>query len=192
MFDEHGRLRTNNPLERFFPATNQATVYAWRGEFLRHAMALQTDTAKFPERRLRPEPPKRFWNWLEDRVFTGYVELPPTARARVHLFSVGEATLIAIERNVDYQMSEGLKQAGGNEALEKSTELTARLSPFALNPVHIYDLRTERKVGQGKSWGFKLDPWEPSLFALLREPAPEEQLLSRLLEWANAPPSARP
>jgi hypothetical protein len=189
-FDEHGRLRIDNPLERYFPATNQATVYAWSG-LDRPARALKTDTAELPRRRLRPEPPERFWKWLGAHPVTSYVKLPPSARARIHRFSVGEATLIAIERNVDYQMSEDLKQAGGNEALEKPAELTARLGLYAF-PVHIYDLRTERKVGQGMSWSFTLDPWEPSLFALVREPVPEERLLSSLLDRADQTPAAEP
>jgi hypothetical protein len=190
MFDEHGRLRADNPLERFFPATNQATVYAWRGE-TRPARALKIDTAEFPRERLRPEPPKRFWDWLEDQALTGHVKLPPAARARVHRFGVGDATLIAIERNVDYQMSEDLKQAGGNEALETSVELTAQLSHLAQS-VHIYDLRTNLKVAQGKAWKFTLDPWEPSLFALLREPVPEEQLLTSLLDRADRTSATEP
>ena len=192
MFDEHGRPRPDNPLERFFPATNPATVYAWAG-LDRPAPLLKLDTAEFPRERLRPEAPERFWSWLQDQAFAGYVNLPVSARARVHRFSVGEATLIAIERNVDYQMSEDLKQAGGNEALERPLELTAQLSHLAPS-VQIYDLRTERKIGQGKSWSFTLDPWQPSLFALVRDPVPEGQLPSRLADWADrtAPGSATP
>jgi hypothetical protein len=165
-------------------------VYAWRGE-TRPARALKIDTAEFPRERLRPEPPKRFWDWLEDQALTGHVKLPPAARARVHRFGVGDATLIAIERNVDYQMSEDLKQAGGNEALETSVELTAQLSHLAQS-VHIYDLRTNLKVAQGKAWKFTLDPWEPSLFALLREPVPEEQLLTSLLDRADRTSATEP
>jgi hypothetical protein len=183
MFDEHGRLRRENPLERFFPVTNRATAYGWNGSDRPYRM-LGIDTAEFPLRRLRSDPPRRFWSWLDGFPLDTYVQLPPTARARVHLFPLGKATLIAIERNIDYHMSEELKQAGGNEALEKPVDLLARLYVYAY-PAHIYDLRTERNVGQGKSWCFTLDPWQPSLFALLREPVPEGRLLPTLFRLTD-------
>ena len=62
-------------------------------------------------------------------------------------------------------MSEDLKQAGGNEALEKPVELEAKLR----NAKHIYDLRTQEYLGQTNRIHFKLDPWQPSLFALTDE-----------------------
>jgi hypothetical protein len=190
IFDEHGRLRAASPLEHQFPPAKQPTVYAWRSSDSA-APSSAIDTAGFPAARLRLEPDTRFWNWLRDHVAGGYVKLPTAARARVHRFRAGNATLIAVERNVDYQMSEELKQAGGNEALERPVELTAELSPLA-HSLLIYDLRTGRQIGEGKKWKFTLDPWTPSLFALTADRIPEERLLPLLLEAMRHPEATQP
>ena len=52
---------------------------------------------------------------------------------------------------------------GGNEALEKSVNLSAALD----QPAHIYDLRSGKYLGRTDKITFTLDPWQPSLFALL-------------------------
>jgi hypothetical protein len=115
------------------------------------------------------------------------VQLPPAGRARVHRFRAGPAELVAIERNIEYQMSEDLRQAGGNEALEQPLELTARLSPTA--PArHIYDLHAGRYLGRASAWSFTLAPWQPALFALLPEPAPAGEVVARLLTFLDGAP----
>lgn len=86
------------------------------------------------------------------------------------------AHLIAIERNISYKMSESLKQAGGNEALEKPVEIKAALGV----PAHAYDLRTLKYLGHVDTLTFTLDPWRPSLFASLPEKVPVEELFTRL------------
>ncbi len=182
LFDEHGRLRATNRLERAFPFASPAAVRAWRGPEGK-AAGFIGDLAEFPKRRLAQEPDMSFVNWLETQIGQGPVKLPPSARARVHRFRVGDATLIAIERNIEYQMSEDLKQAGGNDALEQPIALTARLSQLAPEQF-IYDLRSGRRVGHGKSWTFTLDPWQPSLFALLPEPVAAETVVASLLKAA--------
>jgi hypothetical protein len=96
---------------------------------------------------------------------------------------------VAIERNLEYQMSEDLKQAGGNEALEQPLDLTARLAPEA-PPAHVYDLRSGRLLAQGREWTFRLDPWQPSLFALLPEPAGAPELVEPLLRALESSPTA--
>ncbi len=77
-------------------------------------------------------------------------------------------------------MSEDLKQAGGNEALERPVELTARFSPILFAAARL-DLRTGRYFGPVERWTFTLDPWQPSLFALLPEAQPVEGLVEALL-----------
>ncbi len=175
LFDEHGRLRVASRLDRHFPPHDNDLVRAWRGE-PEAAPAFRTDLTRFPAQRLAATPDTAFWRWLGEQVGTGPVQLPPAARARIHRFHAGPALLVAVERNIEYQMSEELKQAGGNETLEQPIELTARLSA-ELPARHIYDLWTETR-----DWTFTLDPWRPALFALLPEPRPPATLVQHLLE----------
>ncbi len=184
LFDEHGRLRATNRLERLFPAGSANVVFAARAGQPKPA-SLAANLENYPKQRLAREPDSSFVNWLEAQIGKGPVRLPPAARTRVRRFQVGEATLVAVERNVDYHMSEELKQAGGNEALEQPIELTARLSDTA-HARYIYDLRQSRPVAHGTEWTFTLDPWQPSLFALLPEPVAAETVVATLLKTASA------
>jgi hypothetical protein len=169
LFNEHGRLRTTHQLERVFPADTGSEAVAWRGD-VKPKQSFAAGTIRFPQLRLSAGPEPTLADWLEGEVGQGTIQLPTSARARVHRFRAGDATLVAIERNIEYQMSEDLKQAGGNEALEKPVELIARLSP-PFPAKHVYDLRTGQRLGQGREWTFTLDPWQPSLFALVDAPA---------------------
>jgi hypothetical protein len=90
------------------------------------------------------------------------VSVPATACARVHRYRSGNSRFLAFERNINYQMSEELKQAGGNEALEHAQHVEAKLPQRS----HVYDLRTGEYLGQVDKISFELDPWKPSLFAL--------------------------
>ena len=73
-------------------------------------------------------------------------------------------------------MSEELKQAGGNEELETPVNLAARLA----QPAHVYDLRTQNYLGHIDRLNFTLDPWQPSLFALLPEQVPAGNIIQHL------------
>jgi hypothetical protein len=95
---------------------------------------------------------------------------------RVHRFRLGNARLIAFERNVNYQMSENLKQAGGNEHLEVPIELEATLAA----PAYVYDLNTQQFLAHTNRVRFKLDPWQPTILALLTEQVPKDELLTTL------------
>ena len=101
----------------------------------------------------------------------------PSTRTRIHRYALGSARLVAFERNIDYHMSEDLKQAGGNEALEKPIDLEAKLAKLA----HVYDLRAGKYLGQTDRIAFHLDPWQPSLFALLPEKVDEARVVELLL-----------
>jgi hypothetical protein len=105
------------------------------------------------------------------------VDVPLESRTRIHRYLLGKARLLAFERNITYHMSEDLKQAGGNEALEKPIDLEAKLARSA----HVYDLRTQQYLGQTDRIRFRLDPWQPSLFALLTEKLPAENIVTQLL-----------
>ena len=91
------------------------------------------------------------------------VKIPRRACIRTHRFHLGDARLLAFERNVDYHMSEDLNQAGGNEALEKPVTFEAKLAGKA----HVYDLRAKKYLGETDRVAVDLEPWRPSLFALL-------------------------
>ena len=79
-------------------------------------------------------------------------------------------------------MSESLKAQGGNTALETRIDTTAKLS----EPGEIYDLETGKHLGRSDQIRFRLDPWKPSVFAVLKKPAPEsEPVLETLMKMAR-------
>jgi hypothetical protein len=103
------------------------------------------------------------------RAFPVPVRVPWADCVRIHRYKLGSSRLIAFERNIDYHMSEDLAQAGGNEPLEKPVQTQALLK----EPAHVYDLRTGKYLGQSASITVELDPWKPSLYALLKEKLPD-------------------
>ncbi len=177
MFDEHGRLRGTNALEHFFPpALSERVSYVALGNSAGQT-PMREDIAGYSAARLKGD--TAGWNkWMAEHLapMTPEILLPATARVRVHKFRAGRAELVAFERNIDYQMSEDLKQAGGNEALEKPVELEAKLR----NAKHVYDLRTQEYLGQTNRIHFKLGPWQPSLFALTDEKLAGEDVVAAL------------
>ena len=99
------------------------------------------------------------------------VSVPPSARTRIHRFHIGGNRLLAFERNINYQMSEELKQSGGNEPLEKPVDIEAQIK----NPGHVYDLCAKKYLGETGKIQFKLDPWRPALFAITTNQIPVEE-----------------
>jgi hypothetical protein len=179
LFDEHGRLVPRNSLESLFPLANSETrSFAVRKAAGESAVAKDGDIAAYAKDRLAAEPTLAWAEWIARELppFPREVLLPLPARTRVHRYKLGDARLLAFERNIDYQMSEDLKQAGGNEPLEKPIQLEARLA----KPAHVYDLRAGKYLGQTDRIAFQLDPWQPSFFALLPEKIAEDRLLDRL------------
>jgi len=90
----------------------------------------------------------------------------PATRTRIHRYRLGNHRLLAFERNINYQMSEDLKQAGGNKLLEEPAVIEVKLPA----PGHVYDLRTQKYHGKVDRFRFTLDPWQPSLFAIAGKP----------------------
>ncbi len=119
-----------------------------------------------------------FSSWLRQQLgdLRPQVAIPANARAKVHRFRLGPNQLLAFERNISYQMSEDLKQAGGNEPLEVPVEVEAQLPRAA----HVYDLRAERYLGHIDRLKFTLDPWQPSLFALTPEKLESDKVVAEL------------
>lgn len=180
-FDQHGRLRPRVPGGVPGPLPDLAATAAVRQGTNSHHADWLGDLAAWPAQRLRAKPEGGFWDWLGA---TGLRELapvrvPPSERVRIHRLRLGPAWILGFERNIDYHMSEALKQAGGNEALEKRGEVTARLAEGG--PAgHLYDLANRAYLGTVREWTFTLDPWRPSLFVQLPEHVDPERLWETL------------
>jgi len=173
LFDEHGRLLQKRPFEGKVPLSNSAVFALRKSEPVAGSSG---GGAKYEKDRLKGD---RNWaSWLADKLKAKApdVSVPLDARVRVHRFRLGNTRLLAFERNIDYHMSEDLKQAGGNESLEKSIEFEARLSKAG----HVYDLRSEKYLGQTDRLTVKLDPWQPSLFCVSDEKLPEGKVIAAL------------
>jgi hypothetical protein len=182
VFDEHGKLRRRSRLEDLIPLTTSAQASHAYG-YGRKASQRDGDISQYVRQRLQAEPDLAWASWVGESLsaLPLAVRVPLEARARVHRFKLGDARLLAIERNISYHMSEDLKQGGGNEALEKPLATKATLSA----PAHVYDLRTQRYLGLTDQVEFTLDPWQPSLFALLPEKVVGEKVIESLLERAR-------
>ncbi len=158
LFDEHGKLRTNGG--QFGAAVG---VHCRTGGGAPTAAA--GDLAEYAARRLTGKGGTDWADWVGKQLKVGRprFNLPTGARVKTHRFAVPEGWLVAFERNIEYQMSEDLKQGGGNEALEKPIELDGLLD----KPAHLYDLRAEKYLGHTNRIHFVLDPWAPSLVAVM-------------------------
>lgn len=181
MFDEHGRLRT-------VPPAFGAGTGALRNDEVQASGAIggkdlkwSGNLAEWPAKRVGAQAPADFWGWLENVGLREWVPVlvPPIERVRIHRLRLGPALILGFERNIDYQMSEDLKQSGGNERLEKRGEITARLAA-SVGGGHIYDLVRMSYVGNVREWSFTLDPWMPSLFVVLPERVEPGQLMEHL------------
>jgi hypothetical protein len=171
MFNEHGRfIGATNPLARLgsnAPVT-VGKVEPVPGKGIRFSAVTGTrDIAAFHRQRVAGKADD-WYAWAQQFVsLPRPVTVPAETHTRIHRYTFGHARLLAFERNIDWHMSEDLKQSGGNEPLEKPAEITATLA----QPAHVYDLRTEKYLGRTGRITFTLDPWKPSLFALLPEKA---------------------
>src|SRR5262249_13656997 len=126
-----------------------------------------TDVANYPSARLKSQDNLHFPKWITPQLksLSPEISVPLSAHARIHRFRVPRGELLAIERNVDYHMSEDLKQAGGNDLLEKPVETEATLP----HSMHIYDLRSGEYLGHTNRLTFTLRPWQPSLFGMTKQ-----------------------
>ncbi|MBU6399843.1 MAG: beta-galactosidase [Verrucomicrobia bacterium] len=188
LFDQHARLRSRSPLEGSFPpATSAGRSYGARGATTpATAVAKPGDISAYAAERLESAPANDWPRWVADQIRS----LPPavtvtegsrpaqTPRVAVFRYRLGRGRLFAFERNIDYQMSEELKQAGGNQNLERPITVEARF-PFK---GYLYDLRARQYLGETDHATFTLDPWQPTIFALLREEITAETLPGALLQ----------
>jgi len=174
-FDEHGKLRETSALGAFAPPPDAARLGCFavaRGQL---AVA-GIDVGAYAADRLKPRPESGLPTWLASQLhgLEPEVSLPASVHVRTYRFKFASGQLVAFERNISYQMSEDLKQAGGNETLEQPVNLDAKLQ----HAMHIYDLRLRAYLGYTNQIHFSLDPWQPSLFALTPEKLPVESLFN--------------
>jgi len=184
LFDEHGKLRPRSPLEDVFaPALSQERCFVAPGPAARPAAARAGDISAYAAERLAQNPQLDWAQWIGENVrhLPREASVPLPARVAVYRYTLGKARLLAFERNINYQISEDLKQAGGNQRLETPLTLTATLAQAA----HVYDLRRQAHLGHTSQLQFTLDPWQPALFAMLSEKAPPDTLIHLLLQQAG-------
>ncbi len=186
LFDGHGKLRAASPLGDWLPGVN-ANQQSWgygAGAQAHGGAGFElapSDILSFASGRLKSgdAPETVAWSrWAAGRLsgLKAPVEVAAADHVRTHRFQCGRAELLAFERNIDYHMSEDLKQAGGNQALETPIEVEAKLA----KPAHLYDLRTGKYLGHRDSLRFTLSPWSPSLFAAAPEPLPADKVVEAL------------
>jgi hypothetical protein len=179
-FDQHGTLRPKPALAQMAAALSGAEA-GTKAFVMRAGKRPQTregDVAQYAAERLKPAPDPGWADWLGHQLsfLPPGIQVDASHRVRVHRFEVSRGQLVAFERNLNYHISEDLKQAGGNEALEHAVEVEARLA----RPMHAYDLRAQKSLGRIDRLRFTLSPWEPALFALTAEALPAGGLLEAL------------
>ena len=106
---------------------------------------------------------------------------PAEARTAVYRYRLGEAELIALERNVSWHSGEDLKERGGEPEMEKPVGVTAHFEKCAAT----YDLRRVAYLGMTNAVALALDPWQPALLARLPAEVPPERVIERLSEAAR-------
>jgi hypothetical protein len=176
IFDEHGKLRLLGALDDMLTSSGGFGLMAAASGV--PSSASEGDMAQYAAVRLKGN--AAWSDWLEQRLkgLRPEIGVTPSARVRVHRFRAGRGRLVAFERNIDYHMSEELKQAGGNEPLEKPVELEASFS----RKFHLYELRTEKYLGYTDRIQFELNPWQPSLFALTESKLESRGIVATLAE----------
>ena len=181
VFDQHGRIREKPALEAVLDSTKGDREVTLVGGST--VQSTSNSPAAYLKDRLKPDQGLSLDRWMHDRIvcIKPEIDLQNAPQIRVHRYKLGNARLFAFERNIAYAMSEELKQLGGNESLEKPIEVKVTLPSYGFHG-HLYDLQKRQYLGDGSVLTFTLDPWHPSLFALLPERATPETLLDILLK----------
>lgn len=164
-FDEHGRYRIENGREYAAPIWAK-TIESYSAARLSTNYSLDI-----------PGLGNAIAKWAG---FLPPIRVPPEARVRTHRYRLGQARLLAFERNIDYKMSEDLLQAGGNAELEKPVTFIASWN----GDKEVIDLRTGKHLGRSHQIEVVVDPWQPALYALL-DKVPEGDPVSALLAQAD-------
>jgi hypothetical protein len=162
IFNEHGRIGQHNPVfgTHSRESETESSVTTRTG-----SMSRSGDIAQFESDRLKGSSTMEWPRWIGSFMTNSprEVQVQPEARVRVHRYKLGPARLLALERNVQYRMSEDLKKQGPNPFVDQSVSLEVRLAGRA----HIYDLRTSRYLGKAASLTVTVSPREPTLLAMV-------------------------
>jgi len=177
VFDEHGKLHDlprEEGITRIISTNTNCLALGPKGRTTR----TDSNSRSYLADRLKKLPRSNWLDWLSTtlRPMGPTIIVPQDAHVRIHRFRMKTGRLVAFERNIDYHMSEDLKEGGGNQVLETPLQTEAILP----EPVYVYDLRTETYLGHTDHIRFTLDPWQPSLFALLREKLAAKSIIAQL------------
>jgi hypothetical protein len=171
LFDAHCKLRATGPFDTWFPPGEKNRASVMRPGATK-ACIFPVDMVG-----LAATPLDKWSAWLAAQMpAPPPVKVPPSVRVQTHRYILGKARLIAFERNVNYTMTEDLRQGGGNELLETAVTFEAELPA----PAHAYDLRTGKYCGHTAKIPVILDPWQPSLFALCAAQLPAGDIIAQL------------
>jgi hypothetical protein len=172
LFDGHGRLRPVGHLAALGDRTLQRDS-TWHLRQSAGKLAFHETAADLRDSLARRIGQQATAATLEDQLADQLHDLLPPAVAiprhlgvRTHRYRLGNARLLAFERNFVWQMGEDLKSHGGNGPLEKPVTFEARLAA----PAHAYDLRTEKYLGHGDRFRLTVNPDSPTLLALTATP----------------------
>ncbi len=185
VFNAQGRLSAASALRPLVPlALSEQRSFAISALKPPRSQQMEGDIATYTGARLAANPSFEWPKWIAGQLsqFDLPVTAPLESRTRIYRYKLGAARLVAFERGVDYQMGEDLKQTGGNKPLEIPADIAVRLAA----PAHIYDLRSGKYLGQSDRLAVRLDPWQPSLFALLPQRIPGDDALAALTKLSDA------
>lgn len=170
LFDEHGKLREKTEFEKILPlTTSEKSAFCVVGKTM-EVKSRAGDIAAYESQRVKENADLSWSLWVKEMIesaginsmeLTG-LSLPIESRVLIHRFKTKVADLYAFERNINYHMSEELKQAGGNEGLEKAVKVEVKLP----RERHVYDLATKTYLGNTRIFNITINPWKPSFIAL--------------------------
>jgi hypothetical protein len=177
-FDEHARLRHHNPLTKWFAGTSAAESSVVRGSG-QSANSRNGDIADYRQQRLGGD--MGWAKWIAGALPGGMTPAvrvgQPANKVRVHRYRLGKAWLIALERNYSQNPNNHLDQSTLKQPLTTSVSLSDAMPHW-----YVYNLRTQKRLGQVRQWKFTLKPWQPSLYALWPDKVPDGQIVSVLMQ----------
>ena len=179
-FDSHGKLRKESPPVEVGGDMAQPSMW-WVHSKLSKPQAtvnVAGDVAQYP--RSLGDAAAAVLQGITDSLPPS-IQVPRAASVITRRYQFRTAKLLAFERNIIWQMSEDLKQAGGNEQLEKPVSFEAKLPAKS----HVYDLRSGKYLGFLESIPVNLDPWQPSIYALTEGKLPEGDCIAELERLAT-------
>ncbi len=180
VFDERGRTRKASPIFKSLSKKSEAesSVTTKTGSMRRAG-----DIAGYEKDRAEEGDPLAWARWINGLTtnWVREVRVPLEARVRVHRFRSGSTRLLAFERNVQYRMSEDLKEQKRGGAFDQAVKFEAKLAA----PAHVYDLRTSRYLGLTDTLSLSVDPWEPTLLALTETPLAPGDVVAQVRKAAG-------